>query len=937
VAQVDQGTASSDSSVKSNVDNKSSSSQSNDDGKGLAEILVQGSRILNVDVTRTKDDPQPYYILDSEQIQQSGAVNVEDFLKQRLTMNTSSYTSSQFASQAGASSNIDLRGLGANETLILVDGRRSASVTLAGTATQPDINGIPLSAIERIEVLPSSASAIYGGAAMGGVVNIILKKNYEGGEFGYTYDNVFRGHAPINTVNGTYGLTLEGGKTRVMLSGQYSDATTLLVRDRPEISDQGYAGILARDPSFFSYGPSNPILGATPNIGAADGQSNLTFKGTGVSLGSPIATIASGAAAATPSTVIPGHWNTAQAPTGQNFGLLQPLGSAPLKKSLMASIRRDLTSSLEAFTEFSTQSNSTTTSFNPFYNPIIVPASAATNPFNQDVQINFPNNATAPFRTDSVTNSLTTGLIARLPGEWSAELDYTWSRNSFEDSYVDSYDATTLGAAIANGSLNPFVDTLAHPLDLNPYLTPTHYSGDSTLNDLGLRASGPLWTLPWGRPTLTVGLEHRKDGSHNSEFDTTDPLAPGSDQRQVYFGQVQSTSSIYAEARIPVVTAKNAMPLIQSVELQLAGRSERYTVSARTPFANLGPDGSILAGSPPQGVKQEIDYTSSNPTIGLKYKPLTDVTLRASYAKAFLPPTAAEFLPNPLNNYTTTIVDPANGKSYQILVVQGGAPDLKPQTAIDWDFGLIFEPQEPILQGLRVDIEYYRIKQPNYITTPAPQDILANPAYANRITRDPATGLITSVDTAYLNAINFKTSGWDLSIDYRKPTTVGLFGLHAVATLIDHDLRQYEVGGPTFEYAGFPSELGEAKVKASATFSWAFHKWLLAWTTTYFGTYQQGIGSPDSPFALQYGGPYTLFSMAQGGYSIPSQTYHDIFVSYDLDKIPGHFLSGLKVQAGIKNLFNKVPPLDVNNSPYFYSTYGDPRLRDYYIGISARL
>src|ERR1700730_4366774 len=121
---------------------------------GLAEILVKGTRILNLDVTRTEDDVQPYTIFDAQTIQQSGAVNVEDFLKQQLTQNTQSITNAQGAGTAlqslGATSAIDLRGLGANETLVLVDGRRMASVQQVGGTTnnggQLDINGIPLAA-----------------------------------------------------------------------------------------------------------------------------------------------------------------------------------------------------------------------------------------------------------------------------------------------------------------------------------------------------------------------------------------------------------------------------------------------------------------------------------------------------------------------------------------------------------------------------------------------------------------------------------------------------------------------------------------------------------------------------------------------------------------------------------------------------------------------
>src|SRR6185437_7108695 len=172
-----------------------------DENRGMAEILIRGSRTMNVDVARTENDVQPYTIFSSQDIERSGVTTVEDFLKQKLTMNTTAQTNSQaFESPLGTTSSINLRGLGSGETLVLIDGRRRAGVSFNGNINQPDINGIPLAAIERIEVLPSSASAIYGGAALGGVVNIVMKKNFSGGDLKYTYDKPTSSGAHQHTI-----------------------------------------------------------------------------------------------------------------------------------------------------------------------------------------------------------------------------------------------------------------------------------------------------------------------------------------------------------------------------------------------------------------------------------------------------------------------------------------------------------------------------------------------------------------------------------------------------------------------------------------------------------------------------------------------------------------------------------------------------------------
>ena len=954
VAQVDQGQAQGASTVESERSTKGDSDKLEEVTVKLPEILIKGSRIMNVDVKRTEDDVQPYYILDSKQIEQSGATNVEDFLKQRLTMNTTIRSNSQAYpgfTLAGSTSTVNLRGLGSNETLILINGRRSAGVNLQveGGVNQPDINGIPLSAIERIEVLPSSASAIYGGAAVGGVVNIILKKNFQGADFNVIYENTVDGNAPLRTVEGTYGFSLADGKTQVMLAGHYSDGETLLLQDRLDLFQRGVSTILKNFPFYFIR-PLLPFPGATTNIAGVNASgkpTNLTLK-DGTPLNSSITFIPTGAAPGSNLSAgllsNAGSYNLNPAPSNGKYGLQGPMGTVPREKSFMATVRQEFTPVFEGFTEFSTKSNASRTSENPIGSsgfPYFVPATAPDNPFQQAVYVNIPTSVSPPDTTDSVTQSVTVGLLARLPHDWRSELDYTWSRNSFETTLDTSLDSS-LGAALAAGTINPFVDTIAYPLNLAPYLAPANYSGRSTLNDLGLRTSGPIGSLPWGRPSLTIGLEHRKEGSDDSNYYV--PLDPATTIHLLYFGQSQSTDSIYAEAQVPLVTAKNALPWIHSLDLQLAGRSEHYTVNAGTPYVFVSPTFAIPF-SPPQGVHTTVKYTSTNPTFGLKYRPVEELTLRVSYAKAFLPPTFSQLLLNPVPDRTgpyISIVDPRNGLTYDVNTTSGGNPNLKPQTARDWDIGAIWEPQATLLNGLRIDLEYYKITQPDYITTPSPQQVVSNPAYASRVTRDPVTGLITIVNVSFLNATEYKTNGWDMTINYRRPTAFGTFDFYALGTVIEHDQRQYTIGGPFLDYAGYPADGGEGKIKANATLSWEYRGLKLGWTTTYFGNYRQYY-SPGSPNYLQFG-PFTNIINAQGSYTIPSQTYHEIFASYTFNKAAGEasglmhgILSNLTVQVGIKNLFNTLPPFDAYYNPYYYSPYGDPRLRDYRISIRKSL
>lgn len=920
----------------------------NQEGKGMAEILIKGSRTLNLDVVRSEDDVQPYTIFDSTQIAQSSASNIEDFLKQQLTMNTSVEANAQAVpgNPNGATSSINLRGLGSNETLILVDGRRSASVNISGfnetgALNQPDINGIPLSAVERIEVLPSSASAIYGGAAVGGVINIILKRSFNGGTVGYSYDRAQGSGANRQAVNASFGTTFFDGRTQLMVAGSYSDGAPLIVHDREDLVNRGVSTILGNSRQYL-YNPFEPFSGATPNITSALGDDLILKNGT--PLNSPITYIPSGVAAGTDLTAgllaNAGRYNL-NLPSGTGiYGAQGPIGVVPLTKSLIGTIRQSIFSDAQLFAEVSTTSNATGGVYNPFGGGYTVDAASPSNPFQQDVTLTFPS-AEAPVATsNSVTQSVTVGMTAPISHSWNSELDYTWSRSMF-DELVDFTDPQ-LVLDVASGVINPFVDTIAHPLDLSAYLSPQAYSGGSTLNDVNLRASGTGGYLPAGKPTFTIGLEHRREGSQTATINQTYPLTPSSNLQRIFFGQPQSTDSVYAEAQIPIVGMQNARPMVNSLDLQLAGRSERYSVSASTLFRTISPV-VFQQYDPPQGAHATITYTSTNPTIGLKYRPIRDVILRASYSSAFLPPTAGQFLRNnaPVYGYPAILItDPANGHSYNVDETAGGNPNLKPQTSRDWDFGVIWEPGESVLRGIRMDVEFYRITQPNYITAPTPQQVIDDPSLASRVTRDPATGLIKIVDTSYLNATEYRTSGWDLKLDYSKDTRLGALRFHAAGTYIKYDQRQYGLESPFLEYAGFPNDGGEAKLKGNATLSWNYRHWTAAWSSTYYSSYRQ-IFSPGSPSFIQVGGAYSATADAQGSNSIPSQMYHDVFLSYGTgprydsgrSKPVDSVMSNLTIEIGVKNVFNTLPPFDAAFIPYFYSQYGDPWLRTYRISV----
>lgn len=916
--------------------------QTASDSGDVQEVLVSGKPFMdrNVDIVRTVDDAQPYYILDHETLVRSGVGTVEDYLKQRLTMNAMPLSNNQYATFGqGNISSINLRGIGANQTLILINGRRTSVSNFTGTTNQPDVNAIPLSAIDRIEVLPASSAAIYGGSAVGGVINIVLKKDYRGLELKANYENTFDGDAPIRRFDLAYGFKLEGGRTNVMLTGNYSEADALRREDRPQIVAKGISTILRNYPALL-YSNTSPFnAGATTNIASSNG-SNLTLL-DGTSLGSPFTHVPASITPTTADGVLgagllanAGTYNLALPDTANYYtGGRFFMGSAPQVKSFQASVRRQMTDDIEAFIEFSNGTNEAESIFNSLFT-LPVPSTSPVNPFQQNLTITIPDPYAAPYRASIESRRFTVGMTTDLPHEWRGQADYTWNYTNVMFASTNT-NAARLNAALASGEFNPFVNTVLYPLNLNPYRGDYEYNAPAELNDVGVRVSGPLWQMPAGAPVLSVGLEHRKEGflQGNQWFHYAG--YPQDDSYRLILNQDQKTDSIYAELKLPFVSAANSMPGVRELDVQIAARTEKYSVTTGPVQRYLTGTPAQLASNPPPG-ETEVDYTSTNPTIAIRYRPIDSLMFRASYGTAFLAPGYTQLaapIDNP--NAAATVLDPRRGNALtNVRPISGGNPDIQPQESKNWNVGLVFEPQS--LEGrLRLSLEWFRLEQENVVVTPTPQQMVdLESQFPNRITRAaPAPGetigAITVVNATLINANRGDTEGFDATAQYRVPTdSWGTFTFFAMGTLVDGYRIQTSVVAPLEDIVNELGRGGPLKFKANAMVGWERGPWSAGWAMRYFGSYKQ------YDFGTQ------AYLLAQGHDHIPSQSYHDVFASYRFDQAAAgsgrsRLLEGLEVQLGIKNAFDKVPPFDAyyGVQGYYYSPLGDPRLRSYWVAL----
>lgn len=899
----------------------------------------------NVDMLRTQDDAQPYFIFDNTQVERSGVTSMADFLQKFVPMNfTRRQPESDPGLLNGTTTLVSLFGnSGAAQTLILINGRRQPGIFIAGTAAQPDLNGIPMSAIDRIEILPASASAIYGGAALGGVINVVLKQNYVGGEVKTTYENTFDVDAPQRSVSLTTGMTLEGGRTHVLVSLTASERQPLLIQDRDYLVDYTTQASIAR---FGLNSPGVPWYGATSNITTGSATVPLTLKAAygGTSLGSSITSLPvgyNGVAASGVAGLIAnagrynyGTPNTRYSSSAQGIGALYPLTQRAEMQGVDLSVRRRMLPWLELYGTYFLHQNRSFAGALPSdalggsNGLITVPAAAPTNPFTTAVAMFAPiNSGIEERRAESISQQFVIGAQIDLPGHWKAQLEYNYGDNRFSYNSPATYGAG-LSADILSGAFDPFRDLIALQADLLKYRSVTDYVGNSVTEDYSARLAGPVWTLPAGEITASSSLGQLESGNKRSTSTTTIEHYPTATANgtTIYPSNLSTTTYGHLELNVPVFGDKFRRPLLERLDFQVAGRIDDYKSTQASSYnAATGAPASI----------SRSHRRTHNETTGMRWSPVKDVTLRASYSSAFTPPLPSQLLPSTSTPTTTTVTDPRRGNAATLVqTLGGGNPSLGPETSDSVNIGVIITPRW--VPGLRLSTDYARVTRYNSISTLGTQALVnLESTFPGRITRAAAStdatygiGAITFVDTSSLNLLKTQMESYNFSADYAlKTASWGSWTLSGRASAIQHYRYQTSFTTPMIEAIQNETQTTFGlipKLKGNLNLTWDRGPWTAGWTTRYTGHYVQAL----------------TFQAAQGSRFVPDQMYHDVFGEYRFGKrsaaftgIGRHLLDNVSLQVGVKNVFDVKPPRDVASSGLGYSYYGDYRLASYWVSL----
>ncbi len=542
----------------------------------VPEILIIGRRTQNADIRRTENDIQPYKVLPSEEVLSAHRDNVDQAIRSRETSNSSIVTPADHSVGTNIRSAVDLRGLGTARTLVLVDGRRFPSVPARRfDVEQASLNGIPLSAIDRIETLTGTAGGIYGPGALGGVVNLVLKRNYSGVDLRATAGISSRGDAATYGIEGHLGITLNHGRTSFMLAAGNHRSQPLRQGGRDFAVRQRLLQFTNDPAGYFGQTISPGIRRATPASNVITVQSNsgenlvLDPKYGGEALGSPRTFLPIGLTGTRGENIFLLRQNAG----GLNFQLPDDLPgtrrfliSRTESTSGILSVRQSLGSRAEAYLDgLLLESRGEFEGIDRDPTPSFIFGNSPNNPFGQSVTVSFPRpDEIGKVEEELKTHRLTAGLLFRLSEGWSAGADYSWGSSKLVQRSDVRASGVQLLLPLAFGGQGPGGGPVLDPLASWPEfvaallayreMVSVIHPLTNRFRNATLRMGGPILTLPGGRLTGAAQLEWRREHVPESErvSQVGSEISLGNPSVERHERKTQTVSSAYTELRAPL-------------------------------------------------------------------------------------------------------------------------------------------------------------------------------------------------------------------------------------------------------------------------------------------------------------------------------------------------------------------------------------------------
>ena len=876
-----------------------------------AQTVQQGERVevTGSNIRRTDTETaSPVQVLTRDDLERTGKQSIGEIIRGVSADNQGSLPTAFSAGFAAGASGVSLRGLGLNSTLVLLNGRRMAPYGLAddGSRNFVDLNTIPLEAVERVEILKDGASAIYGSDAVGGVVNIILRNEYQGFSVGGDIGTSYRGDGTSPRVFGIGGFgDLDRDRYNVFASLEANQSEHIMARNRPDyLGTRDLRGIGFFDNRIGSYaaGFGEFADGSGPAFSATTPYGTVRRPGGNQSQRINLTSCPS---------INPQTGVCTYDLTKEGYTEIQPKTQ---RLNVFTRGTFAITPNNTAFLEggyFKNRTESIGTPggvndggvFNPSdpLNPLIVHTTV--------LPANHPDNPTGVNRTLSLLttdlggrNSITDSTVKRVVGgvkgsfeKFDYEIGVAYISSDLKQSQTGFVRYSVLQAALNNGSYRINRQDLV-PQSLRDAISPTlQQESIATVKLVDAKISRPLFALPGGDFGAAVGVEYRKE-------ETNRPVTPYTDTSDI----VGLGYSAYSGSRnIRAVFAELNAPLFKWLELSAAVRRDDYS--------DVG--------------------VSTTPKYGIKIKPIDQVALRASYSEAFR-------APGPTESGNSSSLGFTN-----IAIVSIGDPSVKPEKAKAYGLGLILEP----FKGSSASIDYYRINRRNEIVQADQGSILGgaplsgDPSLANAVRPGAqpnsfiyydVDGAVSAVVGPFANANQTKTQGLDFNL--KQNVNLGEFG-KLIANLNWTHVISYKrtlADGSTFEYAGtqgpyvLSSAGGTPKDKGVLALTYDRGPWSTTVQVNYVGK-MKGIDHQGEELVDNGDGTFST-TTAEGAYftdgnqqvcgvyypngePAPGKSRIKSFTTVDLfGKYTG--IKNWTFSGSIQNLFNLKAPFD----PYTY-------------------
>ena len=883
-------------------------------------VEITGSSIKRL----ASETALPVQTVTREEIDKSGLTTAAELL-QKITANVGGLTdgmsiSDQSGSQRGFNG-ANLRGLGASSTLVLLNGRRLANFATPGDNAGVDLNNIPAGALLRVEVLKDGASAIYGTDAMGGVINFITRKDYQGADLSLYALKTQEGGAGKTSFNASAGFgNLAKDRFNVFGAVDVQKLESLNSSQRTFIQEYDLPGRLPPQLSSNPF-PANVDL-TVPQLNTLNAfvlaNPGTALRGTGANgIWQPRVpgfstrrvnfAKASCTGGANPNSIAPTSLGGTEGcafnymgdteiyPTSNKANFI---GRATFQAADNHQVFAEL---LLSKTESDYAASPATSGSIPTSANILLPASLqAVTGITTAVAFRFrlSDAGKRTSRVESEAQRLVVGASGLL-GDWDYDAALNYSVNKATDTNLSGWVSNTrMRAGIQNGSYNPFA--VATPAG-KTFMDSIRLDGaariaEGTSTSVDGKLTRALSKLAGGDVMLALGAEVRRE---QTEFNSTDVLKSND-----VVGDRSSSGALLADTnnarKVMGAFAEVIAPFTRQWEGQFAIRHDRYdgVFNAATNFTSS-------------------KLSTTNPKFGLSFRPNSTLMARGSYGTGFRAPSIAEMFRPVRAGITASFVrDPVSGDIGQLNIDRFSNPDLKPEKSRQFSLGVVFEPS----RNWDGSVDFWSIRKTDIISEIGEETIFSNPIYFNdpAIVRRFSDGFVNVITVKKENRGKLNTSGVDLALRWRGENSgIGRFGASVSGTLVTEYKFSTDPRSPLVDGLGrFRDDKAVQRWRHKANLDWDLGNVGLTLSNTYLAGYRdqnvEGLAAPE-----------------WNNRDVKAYSLWDLTGSY-------RFTKNLRLRGGLLNVLDTAPPF-TNQSRYFQvtwdPTYGDPRGRSYYMNL----